>query len=90
MDDWFDSAGNLFKVKSDELVKNILIEVPDLDPSVEATGIKDAVEVIRWYQYQIYVKLMRAVTGQLKGVPEIIEDFPKDSDGSAKVALIGM
>jgi len=90
VDDWFDSAGNLFKVKSDELVKNILIEVPDLDPSVEATGIKDAVEVIRWYQYQIFVKLMRAVTGQLKGVPEIIEDFPKDSDGSAKIALIGI
>jgi len=90
VDNWFDSAGNLFKVKSDELVKNILIEVPDLDPSVEATGIKDAIEVIRWYQYQIYVKLMRAVTGQLKGVPEITEDFPKDSDGSAKVALIGI
>ena len=33
---------------------------------------------------------MRAVTGQLKGVLEIIEDFPKDSDGSAKVALIGI
>ena len=90
VDDWFDSAGNLFKVKSEKLVKNILIEVPDLDPSVEAASIKDAVEVIRWYQYQIFVKLMRAVRGELRGVPEIIEDFPKDSDGSAKVAFIGM
>ncbi|MBA7532611.1 hypothetical protein ES705_24837 [subsurface metagenome] len=90
VDDWFDSAGNLFKVKSDELVKNIHLEVAGLDPSGEATSIKDAIEVIRWYKYQIYVKLMRAVTGQLKGVPEIIEDFPKDSDGSAKVAFIGI
>ena len=90
VDDWLDSAGNLFKVKSEKLVKNIRLEVAGLDPSGEAASIKDAVEVIRWYQYQIFVKLMRAVRGELRGVPEIIEDFPKDSDGSTKVALIGM
>ncbi len=52
----------------------------------------DAREVVQWYQYQIAVKTMRALSGrkeELDGDPEIVE-FPKDSDGSAKVALIGI
>ena len=54
----------------------------------EADIINDALEVIRWYQHQIYIKIMRALNHD----DEIEEDeaFPKDSDGSAKVALIGM
>lgn len=47
----------------------------------------DSVDVIRWYQYQIHVKIMRALSG--KGEDEF-EDMPKDSDGSAKVALLGI
>ena len=42
--------------------------------------LEDAREVIQWYQYQIAVKTMRALSA----------DFSKDSDGSAKVALIGI
>ena len=48
----------------------------------------DSVEVIRWYQYQIYVKFMRAIQGKDEDMFET--EFPKDSDGSAKVALIGI
>ena len=54
--------------------------------------LEDAREVIQWYQYQIAVKTMRALSGrkeELEGDPELAE-FPKDSDGSAKVALIGI
>ncbi|HEX6716793.1 MAG TPA: hypothetical protein VF088_06760 [Pyrinomonadaceae bacterium] len=54
--------------------------------------VEDAREVIQWYQYQIAVKTMRALSGrkeELEGDFEIAE-FPKDSDGSAKVALIGI
>ena len=57
-----------------------------------AETLEDAREVIQWYQYQIAVKTMRALSGQkeeLEEDPEIAE-FPKDSDGSAKVALIGI
>ena len=51
----------------------------------------DAREVIQWYQYQIAVKTMRALSGRKEEIedPETA-DFPKDSDGSAKVALIGI
>lgn len=40
----------------------------------------------RWYLFQIYVKLSRAVSEK----QEDEEDILKDSDGSAKVALIGI
>jgi hypothetical protein len=54
--------------------------------------LEDAREVIQWYQYQIAVKTIRALSGrkeELDGDPELAE-IPKDSDGSAKVALIGI
>ena len=64
----------------------------EFDQTIELSDPEDAREVIQWYQYQIAVKTMRALSGQkeeLEEDPEIAE-FPKDSDGSAKVALIGI
>jgi len=61
------------------------IEINDL-------GVNDAREVIQWYQYQIAVKTIRALSGrkeEFEEAPELAE-LPKDSDGSAKVALIGI
>jgi len=53
---------------------------------------EDAREVIHWYQYQIAVKTIRALSGRKEELEEDAEfaGFPKDSDGSAKVALIGI
>ncbi|HKG46284.1 MAG TPA: hypothetical protein VKB02_06135 [Pyrinomonadaceae bacterium] len=64
----------------------------EFDQALEVSDVEDAREVIQWYQYQIAVKTMRALSGrreELDEDPEIL-DFPKDSDGSAKVALIGI
>src|SRR5690242_6975486 len=61
----------------------------DREPSEQ---FEDAREVIQWYQYQIAVKTMRALSCRDDGWeddPEMV-DFPRDSDGSAKVALIGI
>ena len=54
--------------------------------------INTAREVIHWYQYQIAVKTIRALSGQMEESSDYAEtsDSPKDSDGSAKVALIGI
>ncbi|HSO74547.1 MAG TPA: hypothetical protein VLU47_06900, partial [Blastocatellia bacterium] len=58
---------------------------------VESVG--EAVEVIRWYQFQIAVKIMR---GLMRDDDEDEENgessfaHQKDSDGSVKVALLGM
>ena len=53
---------------------------------------EDAREVIHWYQYQIAVKTIRALSGRKEELEEDAElaEFPKDSDGSVKVALIGI
>lgn len=50
--------------------------------------IQDATEVINWYQFQIAVKIMRGLTGRRDEKSE--GDSQKDSDGSVKVALIGI
>jgi len=71
----------------------------DFDAQDRATEIQDAVAVIRWYEFQIAVKITRGL------IRDEIEEYDddeeadeystgsprqKDSDGSAKVALIGM
>lgn len=74
--DWFASPANL------------LVASPALDE--EEASLKDATEVIRWYQHFIYVKLMRAIRGELDERDEGLDDLPKDSEGSAKIALIAI
>ena len=75
------------------------IEISDLGPSqsdlAQSECLEDAREVIQWYQYQIAVKTMRALSARIDERDADLEaadlhDFPKDSDGSAKVALIGI
>lgn len=90
VDAWFDAAEDLFAEKEDELNLRVRLDVLGDDPHAEAARISDAVEIIRWYQYQIEVKLLRALQGAMEEWPAILEDYPKDSDGSAKVALIAM
>ena len=60
---------------------------------MEDNELQEALEVVRWYQHQIYVKLMRAISGMIEDQSDPsddLEEFAKDSDGSAKVALIGI
>ena len=69
------------------------IEVSDLGATpgdlAHAEQFEDAREVIQWYQYQIAVKTMRALSARLDETTDLT-DCLKDSDGSAKVALIGV
>jgi hypothetical protein len=63
----------------------------DVEQSARAQA-GEALEVIQWYQFFIYVKLMRAVSG-LSSVPPApgLEDYKaQDANGSAKIALIGI
>lgn len=51
----------------------------------------ECVEIVSWYLHFIYVKFQRALDGKLS-TDDLAEEhgFPKDSDGSAKVALISV
>jgi hypothetical protein len=90
VNDWFDSAKELFEEKADDLGLQVRLELPGYDPAEEADNLKDSVDIIRWYQHFIYVKLIRAVQGKLEETPQGLDEFPKDSDGSAKIALIAI
>jgi len=56
----------------------------------EDLDIEEAFEVIRWYQYFIAAKVMRAIRGQREEEEERSDGFPSDSDGSAKIALVAI
>ncbi len=90
VDDWFDSAKDIFGHEDDEPDLEMSADMGDIDPAEEISDFGEAVEVVRWYQHLIYVKLMRAIRGELDERLEILDEFPKDSDGSAKVALIAL
>lgn len=89
-DAFFKKGKKLFKDKAEDLIAALKMELPGDDPEATAIELNDAVEIIRWYQHQIYVKIRRALSGiNETGIIEG-EQYPRDCDGSAKVALIGI
>jgi len=55
----------------------------------EGVSFEKALEVIRWYQYFICAKVIRAVRGKIEE-EERGDELASDSDGSAKIALIAI
>jgi hypothetical protein len=90
VNNWFESSQELLKEKEKTLNSELMMELKDSYPEKEARVIINSIEVIRWYQLQIHVKLMRALQGREDDHWEEMEGFPKDSDGSVKVSLLGM
>ncbi len=90
VDEWFDNdIYHIGDAEDESKVEAYTLKIDSM--SQEDTDLlKDSVEVIRWYQHQIYVKLRRALSSAQDEQNEDWDDFPKDSDGSAKVALIGI
>ncbi len=90
VDEWFDN--DIYYVGNAENEAKVEAYTAQIDAMSEGdtSMLKDSVEVIRWYQHQIYVKLRRALSSAQDETFEEENDFPKDSDGSAKVALIGI
>lgn len=93
VDVWFDGNESFFEEKEDEMMA-LRVVAPGDNPEKEIDDINDAAEVIRWYQHQIGVKLQRAIRSCIiedqHERREGVENHLKDSDGSAKVALIGI
>lgn len=88
---WFEQARPAFHAKGVELQTIARLDMGD--PGSEAAALREFVEVIRWYQHFIYVKLSRAIgsrSNEQLETDEELKAFPKDSDGSAKIALIGI
>lgn len=92
--EWLQNFGDKAIAKEIELQQALDLQLPDRDPEQEVRDIKDAIEVINWYHFQINVKLSRAQMSRWDNDEDFVDDdgkpYPKDSDGSAKVALIGI
>ena len=89
-DKWFDSNEDLLKNKAEELLTLAQAEIPGCRLDKDALKIQDYLEIVRWCQHQIYVKISRAASGMIRGELEDVEYFPEDANGSAKVAIIGI
>jgi len=65
-------------------------ETPPAGRDEKTVRLWDAAKIIRWYFFQISVKIQRALQGKQRheGSPE--DAYGSDSDGSAKVALLGI
>jgi hypothetical protein len=85
---WFEAAKGLLQDKAEELNAKARMDLPNSDPEAEGTDLQDATEVVRWYHTLISAKLRRAIQQNLTDRPACLDGMPKDSDGSAKVALV--
>jgi len=90
VDEFFESEYNPSLHVVGKLDGEYAPELQKIDKLDGPATLDEMVEIIYWYHQFIYVKLMRSVRGTLGNSPEILEEFPKDSDGSAKVALIAI
>lgn len=88
--EWFESTKELFKEKADEMGLKVRLELPGYDPAGEVASLKDSVDIIRWYQHFIYIKIIRAIQGKLEESELDLGQYPNDSEGSAKIALIAI
>lgn len=92
VDKWFEQVKDRFNPVFVPETKGFIIKNTNIDDSSILSKLSNAVEVINWYHIQIYIKIQRAQTSSyddFESDPEFAE-YPKDSDGSAKVALIGI
>lgn len=90
VEDWFNDNVHIFEDDAIQLTSISASAEYSPESRKDTVTLIDSVEIIRWYQHQIYVKLQRAIHSSQNEEFEIQNDFPKDSDGSTKVALIGM
>jgi hypothetical protein len=89
-DKWFEQATEVFRAKGLELETLARLEVGH--PDGQLAELSEFVDVIRWYQLFIAVKINRAIFSKASEElePEELPEYPKDSEGSAKIALIAI
>lgn len=78
--------------KARELVKQLHLGITSEEDLVHTmAGLGDYFEIIQWYLFFIDAKLQRALHGKLEGEDwELENNYAKDSDGSAKIAIIAI
>ncbi len=81
---WLEANESLLACQGEQL------KIPGVVSSLEGLDARDTLEIVRWYQHLIYVKVNRALDGKMQAGEDSLEDDEYDANGSAKVALIGI
>src|SRR4029077_18471630 len=78
--------------KSKELIDQFQLGIKSEEAVMHTVaGIGDCFDIIQWYVFFIDAKLQRALRGKMEGEDwETANGFQKDSNGSAKVALLAI
>lgn len=89
---WFEDRKDVLKQEYNPETKVIDVSYPGITEELELKLFTEMTEVVQWYHIQLWIKINRALSSSYEEAedPEIFEDFPKDSDGSARVALMGI
>lgn len=89
VNNWLTDAEPFLKEKEINLDKQVRLNINDQETEKEARQITDFIEVIQWYKLQIHTKIFRALSGKNNEPGDAIS-VQHDSNGSAKVAMIGI
>lgn len=90
VDEWFEANAPLIENSLQNHTCHPHLKLVRPKEGEAPISLNDALQVVRWYAHPIHVKLSRALRSKKSEKKQEPDDFPKDSDGSAKVALIGM
>lgn len=88
VNEWFEKATPELESRGIQLEKKAEMGFPEQELVSEAEQLNDRLEIVRWYQHQIHIKIMRALRGQIDEFET--DPIQNDANGSAKVAFIGI
>lgn len=88
VDEWFKSGEESLRAKEEEVLVQAKLGLAEVNE--EVATLTDIVQILRWYQHQILVKLMRGITQKRSREDATQKTAVSEADGSIKVALIGM
>lgn len=88
VNEWFEESEPEFESRGIQLYEKAEMGLPEEDITEEVDHLKNLVEIVRWYQHQIWVKSMRALQGKFDEFE--IDPIQNDANGSAKVAFISI
>jgi hypothetical protein len=88
VNEWFEKSEPEFESRGVQLYQKAEMGIPEEDITEEVDHLKNLVEIVRWYQHQIWVKSMRALQGKFDEFE--IDPIQNDYNGSAKVVFIGV
>jgi len=87
---WFGGSEELFTRNEELFNQETEFEITREIYIKNVSELKENLETIQWYQYQIYIKINRAIEESLSSVTEEDLQLNNSFNGSAKVALIGI